>query len=128
MKRMGLTAWALLLYFDSAAGLGLGDLRVDSALHDTLNARIDLVKVSPGDIDAISVRLADDEAFKSAGLERSYVLSQLRFEAVGTAENAGYIRVTSTERIREPYLNFIIEVQWPNGKTMREYTILLKTP
>ena len=119
---------ALMLPFHGADALGLGDLRVDSTLNQNLNARIELIKVDAGDIDAMSVRLADPETFESAGLMRSHILNQLEFKPVSTAESAGYIQVTSKERIREPYLNFIIEVQWPNGKVLREYTVLLRTP
>lgn len=119
---------AMMLPLQGVAALGLGDLRVDSTLNQNLNARIELVKVDAGDIDAMTVRLADPEAFESAGLKRSHLLTQLEFEPVSTAEGAGYIQVTSKERIREPYLNFIIEVQWPNGKVLREYTVLLRTP
>ena len=129
MRLMGLLIAAVLLCpIQGAIALGLGDLRVESILNQKLNARIDLVKLKAGDIDAMSVRLADLEAFESAGLERSHLLSQIKFQAVSTAESAGYIQVTSKENIREPYLNFIIEVQWPNGKVMREYTALIRVP
>lgn len=118
----------MLLPLQGAVALGLGDLQVDSVLNQKLRARIDLVKVKPGDFGGLSVRLADEDTFKSAGLERSHLLNQLRFEPVSTAEGANYIQVTSTKRIREPYINFIIEVEWDNGKVLREYTVLLRTP
>lgn len=118
----------LLLPLQAAMALGLGDLRIESMLNQNLNARIELAKVEPGDIDAMTVRLADPETFERAGLQRSHLLSQLEFQPVSTAESAGYIQVTSGERIREPYLNFIIEVRWPNGKVLREYTVLLRVP
>lgn len=119
---------ALLLPLQAAMALGLGNLRIESMLNQNLNARIELAKVEPGDIDAMTVRLADPETFERAGLQRSHLVSQLEFQPVSTAESAGYIQVTSGERIREPYLNFIIEVQWPNGKALREYTVLLRIP
>ncbi len=129
MRLIGLAVGVLLLLpIQTTVAMGLGDLRVESTLNQNLNARIDLVKVKVGDIDAMTVRLADPDAFASAGLKRSHVLSQLKFEAVSTAESSGYIKITSRERIREPYLTFIIEVQWPDGKVMREYTVLLRTP
>ncbi|HEY5701703.1 MAG TPA: hypothetical protein VIT83_06410 [Gammaproteobacteria bacterium] len=129
MRLIGLAVGVLLLLpIQATVAMGLGDLRVESTLNQNLNARIDLVKVKVGDIDAMTVRLADPDTFASAGLKRSHVLNQLKFEPVSTAESSGYIKITSRERIREPYLNFIIEVQWPDGKVMREYTVLLRTP
>lgn len=119
---------ALLLTFQGAGALGLGDLHVESTLNQNLDARIELLKLEAGDIDAMTVRVADQETFESAGLKRTHLLSRLKFKPVSTSEGTGYIQVTSEERIREPYLNFIVEVQWPNGKILREYTVLLRTP
>ncbi|MCD8513339.1 MAG: hypothetical protein LRY63_08350 [Nitrincola sp.] len=36
--------------------------------------------------------------------------------------------MTSTEPVREPFLNFLVEVNWPNGRLVREYTVLLDPP
>lgn len=129
MKSKGLLAGALMLLpLHGAFALGLGEMRVESNLNQNLNARIELVSVRPGDVANLNVRLADTEVFKSAGLDRPHQLNQLKFKAVSTSESAAYIQVTSKERIREPFLNFIIEVEWPGGKILREYTVLLKTP
>ena len=38
------------------------------------------------------------------------------------------IRVTSRKTIREPFLNFLVEVNWPKGCLVREYTVLLDPP
>jgi len=128
MKPKGLLACALMLLpLHGAFALGLGDLRVESSLNQNLNARIELVSVRPGDVVNLSIRLADAEVFENAGLDRPYQLNQLKFEAVSTSESAAYIQITSQELIREPFLNFIIEVEWPGGKILREYTVLLKT-
>ncbi len=129
MRRTKLIICALLLFsLQNASALGLGELEVNSIMNQKLDARIDLVSVKTGDIINMEVRLAEPEVFKSAGLQRPFYLTKLKFEPVETAENAGYIRVTSKNRIREPYLNFIIEVTWPNGRTLREYTAVLKKP
>ncbi len=129
MRRTILMIVALLFFpLHNASALGLGELDVQSVMNQELDARIDLVSVKTGDIINMSVRLADPEVFKSAGLPRPYHLTKLKFEPVETAENAGYIRITSKERIREPYLNFIIEVTWPNGRLLREYSVLLNKP
>jgi pilus assembly protein FimV len=124
-----LTFGALLLVCSqNSPALGLGEISVESMMNQKLDARIELVSVDVGDIINMEVRLAEPDVFKSAGIPRPLFLTKLDFEAVETGENAGYIRVTSKERIREPYINFIIEVKWPNGRALREYTVLLKQP
>lgn len=129
MQRTILLIGALLLVpLHGASALGLGELDVQSVMNQRLEARIDLISVKTGDIINMTARLADPDVFKSAGLPRPHHLTQLMFEPVSTAENAGHIRVTSKDRIREPYLNFIIDVTWPNGRLLREYTVLLRQP
>ncbi len=129
MRRALLMIGALLLFSSQIAlALGLGELEVESVLNQKLQGRIDLVSVKPGDVINMTVRMAEPEVFEGAGLPRPHYLTQLRFEPVSTGENAGYINVTSKERIREPALNFIIEAQWPNGRLLREYTVVLSKP
>ena len=128
MKRTILILLALMLLPLHASALGLGELRVESTMNQKLNARIELVSVKMGDIINMDVRLAEPEVFEKAGLPRPFYLTKLKFEPVETAENAGYIRVTSKDRIREPVLDFIVEVKWPNGTARRQYTVLLKKP
>ncbi len=129
MGRAMFAIGALLLFpLTSALGLGLGEAKVESTINQQLEARIELVAVKPGDLSGLTIRLADPEIFESAGLARPHQLSQLKFEAVRTAEDAGHIRVTSKDRIREPVLSFIVEVKWPNGRLLREYTFILSAP
>ena len=128
MKRTMLIIATLVILPLHASALGLGELKVDSMLNQKLDARIELVSVKMGDIINMDVRLAEPEVFEKAGLPRPFHLTKLRFEPVETAENAGYIRVTSKDRIKEPVLSFIVEVKWPNGTARRQYTVILKKP
>ncbi len=129
MRRSIFIIAAMLLFpLQSALALGLGDLQVESKMNQRLDGRINLVSVKTGDIINMSVRLAEPEVFEAAGLPRPFYLTRLKFEPVETAENEGYIRITSKENIREPTLNFIIEVSWPNGRLLREYSVLLSKP
>ena len=70
------------------------------------------------------MQLADDEAFEAAGLPRLHLLTALRFETVDSGDGA-YVQVRSKGLVREPALNFIVEVIWAKGRILREYTVLL---
>ena len=111
-----------------AHALGLGDLSSRSALNQNFQGDIALLSVEPEELDAVRVRLADAEAFSRAGVERPFYLSLLKFEPTVTAKGRTVIRVTSEFPIREPFMNFLIEVNWPNGRLLREYTVLLDPP
>jgi pilus assembly protein FimV len=108
--------------------LGLGELTSDSLLNQNFSGNINLLSVTPEEIDGIRVKLADADAFERAGVERPFYLSLLKFAPDLLDAGKPVIRVTSDFPIREPFLNFLVEVNWPNGRLLREYTVLLDPP
>lgn len=108
--------------------LGLGELSSKSGLNQNFSGDITLLSVQAEELDSVRVKLADPDAFERAGVERPFYLSLLKFEPTLTAKGATVIRVTSEFPIREPFLNFLLEVNWPNGRLLREYTVLLDPP
>ncbi len=107
--------------------VGLGEIVTNSSLNQPLNASIELVDTSPGDIDDLEVTLAPSAVFDQVGISRSSALDKLEF--IPTIENGvPTIKVTSLQPIQEPFLNFVLEVTWANGKLLREYTVLLDPP
>ncbi len=107
--------------------LGLGDIQVNSKLNQKLGAQIDLISVTPEDADILIIKLASREEFTKAGLDRPHSLTELKFKALVKNGNV-YIDVKSAKIIREPSLSFLIEVDWPKGHLVREYTILFEPP
>ncbi|WP_455424293.1 FimV/HubP family polar landmark protein [Ectopseudomonas toyotomiensis] len=115
------------LYSGMAPALGLGEITLHSALNQPFEAEIELLEV--GDLGAQDLRvgLAPAEVFSRAGVERFYFLNDLRFTPLLQGSRS-VIRVVSNRPVREPYLNFIVEVARPNGQLLREYTVLLDPP
>lgn len=115
------------LYSGMVSALGLGDITLHSALNQPLEADIELLEV--GDLTAsdMKVRLATDDVFNRSGVDRIYFLNDLRFTPL-LRGGKSVIRVVSSKPVREPYLNFIVELARPNGQLYREYTILLDPP
>ncbi|MCW8924142.1 MAG: hypothetical protein OQK69_11015 [Gammaproteobacteria bacterium] len=107
--------------------LGLGDIEVNSSLNQKLTARIALLSAAPEDAESLIVKLASREEFTRAGLDRPLMLSSLKFRT-SVEDGQVYIDVLSPKPIREPFLNFLVEVDWPKGHLIREYTILLDPP
>lgn len=108
--------------------LGLGDLAVKSSLNQPLNAEISLLQVR--DLTSIEIKsqLASPEDFSKAGIDRQFFLTGLKFTPMIDAKGKSVIRVTSSKPVKEPYLNFLVEILWPNGRLLREYTVLLDPP
>jgi pilus assembly protein FimV len=112
----------------NAQSLGIGELELHSALNQTLNAQIRL-QLAPGESpEDIRVRLAPPEKFDQAGVPWSYFLSKIKFQTVPQANGSVIIKVTSREPLTEPFLNFLLEVNWPQGSQFREFTALIDPP
>jgi len=111
-----------------AHALGIGDIIVHSALDESLNAEIPLVTSNDEDVSDIRVTLASPEAFARAHIERSYSLTKLSFTTRKKPDGRLSIFVTSKNAIREPIMDFIVEVYWPQGRQLREFTALLDPP
>jgi len=108
--------------------LGLGGIHTKSGLNQNFSAEIDLVSVNPDELDAIKVQLAGPEDFARVGMDRPFHLTKLRFRPDVSANGQPIVRVNSTDAMREPYLSFLVEIVWPKGRMVREYTVLLDPP
>ncbi|MCP3871502.1 MAG: hypothetical protein GY703_26035 [Gammaproteobacteria bacterium] len=108
--------------------LGLGEIRTKSSLNQNLNADIKLLSVSKTEMADVRINLAPAAVFNQAGIERPHFLTRLEFKAMTLPDGSQVIRVSSPEPVREPFVNFFIEVDWPNGHMLREFTVLLDPP
>ncbi len=108
--------------------LGLGEVKLYSALNQPLVAEIELMQVNDLTRNEILSNLASKSDFERAGVERPFILNNLRFTSEVGPDGKGLIKVTSDGPVHEPYLNFLVEVHWPSGRLLKEYTLLLDPP
>lgn len=111
-----------------AAALGVGEYQLDSYLNQPLDMNVELNDVGDLSSDEIIVNLASQGDFETAGVERGYFLSDLRFDVQVDHNGGATLHIRSRQPVREPYLNFLVEFRWPTGRLMREYTVLLDPP
>jgi pilus assembly protein FimV len=108
-----------------ASALGVGKIELRSALNQKLEAEIELIPVGGEELGDLVVNLAPMKAFVQAGIERPAVLLDLKFAVQTRADGKAVVKVTSTQPIREPNLDFLLEFTWPKGHLVREFAILL---
>jgi pilus assembly protein FimV len=111
-----------------ANALGLGQIELTSALNEPLAASIPLRNVGDLSDGQLLVGLASKEDFERAGVDRPFFLSELKFTVNLDGAGNGVIAVSSKKPIKEPYIDFVLEVRWPTGRVIREYTALLDLP
>ncbi len=111
-----------------AQALGLGEVEIQSFLNEPLDAEIGLRQTEGVDPDNIIVELASPQSFERLGLRRDFFLTNLRFNVERAPNGQLVVNVTSRQPVREPYLNFLVELTWPSGRLMREYSVLIDPP
>ena len=107
--------------------LGLGTVTVESSLNQPLRMRIELLQLGDTRLQDVRVSIASGADFERFNIERASFLSNIRF-SVESSGQGNVIILTSLQIVREPYLSFIIDTRWPNGRLLSEHTILLDLP
>ncbi len=111
-----------------AQALGLGELSVKSTLNQPLVAEIELTQAQGLDAAQVVPSLATTADFAQAGVTRQAFLNDLTFTPVINASGKSVLRITSSKPVRDPYVKFLVQVLWPNGRLLREYSLLLDPP
>ena len=107
--------------------LGLGDIRLDSALNEPLRAEIELLSATPEELESLRVGLASAETFERYGIDRPVFLTTLDFDVVARG-GSQVVSIRSPEPVTEPFVTFLVEANWSRGRLLREYTVLLDPP
>tara|TARA_R100001377_G_scaffold27604_2_gene14817 strand:- start:2166 stop:5282 length:3117 start_codon:yes stop_codon:yes gene_type:complete len=110
-----------------AKALGLGEIVLDSALNQPLNAQIALLQLGDVRPEQISVQIADESDFARFSIERESFLNSIEFNVQSRGANT-FVQLSTLEAVREPYLSFVLETRWPSGRLLSEHTLLLDLP
>ena len=110
-----------------AHAAGLGKITVLSGLGQPLRAELE-VNSSREEMSGLVARLAPADAFKQAGVDYSSVLYDLRFSLEKRPDGKQVVKISSAKPVNEPFLDFLVELNWPTGRLVREYTFLLDPP
>ena len=108
-----------------AQALQLGEMTLKSKLNQPLSVEIELRDVGGLTAAEITPSLASAQAFVDAGVDRQAFLDDLTFTPVINPEGRSVVRVTSSKPLPDSYVRFLMQVQWPNGRLMRDYSVLL---
>ena len=108
-----------------AQALQLGEMTLKSKLNQPLSVDIELLDVGGLTAAEITPSLASSQAFVDAGVDRQAFLNDLTFTPVINPAGRSVVRVTSSKPLPDSYVRFLLQVQWPNGRLMRDYSVLL---
>ena len=110
-----------------AHAAGLGRIVVLSGLGQPLLAEIE-VSATREELSGMRAQLASPDAFKQAGLDYATTLLGIRFRMDKRPNGHSVIKLTSDKPINDPFVDMLLELNWPAGRLVREYTFLLDPP
>lgn len=113
----------LIVASKSVFSLGFGQITLHSYLNEPLDAEIDLIGIEGVDLNNTVAALAPTKDFEKIKLGRPFFLTKLKFQIM-KQEGRAFILVTSTEPVQQPFLDFLVVLNWPEGRLVRGYTLL----
>jgi pilus assembly protein FimV len=124
-KKQQLPALLLLPYLSNGSyALSIGEHSLQSTLGAPLLLEIPLAELNTLSAEQLKVSLADPLDYQRLGVERKPFHQQLNFKTIVGSDKA-YISVSSRETATEPYVSFVMRVQWPEGSLIQRYTLLI---
>ena len=108
--------------------LGLGEIKLKSGLNQPLEAEIVLLSVRGESNEQLKGNLGSNTDFDRSGIERLFFLTKIRFDTITKKNGQKVLHLSTEDAVKEPFLNFLVNLEWPNGRLLREYTLLLDPP
>lgn len=127
LRRISLAVCFALMPF-SADAAGLGRLTVISGLGEPLSAEIELLATSPEELSTLSAAIAPADAYAVQGIERLASHSAIKIEVGKKANGSPILKLSTRQPVSDPFMDMLIQVDWPTGRLLREYTVLLDPP
>ncbi|MEO8409236.1 MAG: FimV/HubP family polar landmark protein, partial [Propionivibrio sp.] len=76
----------------------------------------------------MTAQLASPAAFKQAGLDYATTLLGVNFSVDPRPKGRAVVKLTSDRPINDPFVDMLLQLDWPAGRLIREYTFLLDPP
>jgi pilus assembly protein FimV len=90
--------------------LSLSNVELKSGLNQVLDARVMLLAVNKEELGSLVIRIED----------HPNLVHELKEN-----ENGYYISISSRDVIKEPVLNFSLDVSWNQGRLIRNFSLLI---
>lgn len=124
-KLKAVSAIVIAAYASPSLALGVGSIEMKSHVNQPLDASIVLYGTEGMSVSQLIARMGSMQDFERAGVIREYFLDDIRFSVELDNQGGGVIHLRTDNPVVEPYLNFVLDVRWPDGRILREYTALI---
>ena len=113
-------AISLAVFAVTAHSLALTEGELKSNLNQQLDVRIGLLTDEVAELDNLKISLSYSE-------KKNVSRYQLKYEVLKSDEG-NFLKITTSDVIREPIIEFILDIGWSDGHIVREYSFLIDPP
>lgn len=118
----------MIIWSAQGLALGLGKETLHSALGEKLFMELPINGIGNYNHEQLRFSIASIERYQKMGVEFRHDHQQLKFSILEDDKGRFTLLITSAKPIKEPFLNFIIDMESPSGQLFKEVSILLDTP
>ena len=118
------TALLLLLLSSSSWALGLGEITVTSKLGERFNAIVEVTDTAGLDVEQIKASNATADIYTLLNVDNSFIYQSFKLN-LSKVDGKQVLNITTSDSIREPYLNFVIQLKWPSGQVNKEFKVFI---
>ena len=103
----------------AAFALAVSDVELNSHLNQSLDAKVYLLAAEKDELASLKIIIRDNS--DAVNNRRPMVLEHKIIESA----QGSYISISSKDVVREPILDFVLELNWSDGRLIREYTLII---
>jgi len=118
----------LFVFSPFSYALTVGDKQLNSMLNQKLDARVALMNVRRDEAATMTIKLAPNSVYDRMGLVRSPIVEKLTFSLEQSRSGQYYIQISSDFIVSKPFITFLVELSWNNGRLLREFTLFMDPP
>ncbi len=116
------------LYTGNILAVELGELTVNSSLNEPLDANIQVLGLDGLTENQINVSLGNLADFQRANTARVGLIDDISPKIDVLNREEGILHLTTDQVVTEPSLTMVFIISWPNGRLVRNYTVLIDPP
>ena len=122
-----LLALLIFLMANATFALGLGEPTLKSKLGEPLEMEVPVINSGDLSTEQLLVGAATNQQYKEFNIEHESIHYSMRYKVV-ERQNKLYVEITSQKPVKEPYINILLRLKWPEGEVLKALTVLLDTP
>ncbi|MBL1141328.1 MAG: hypothetical protein HND53_04770 [Proteobacteria bacterium] len=107
-------------YAITGYSLALAEAELKSHLNQQLDVRIGLMTDEVAELDDLKISL-------TYAAKNNVSRYQLKYELI-KSDGGNYLKITTHDVIREPIIEFTLDIDWSDGHVVREYSFLIDPP